>query len=104
MPLLPPYPRPPLTLRASAERLFKEGLGYKRVAQELTVNIHIVRDWRREWECGVVKMRPGMAYPTTYVERAREMRAAGASLMDIVKELKVQKRTVMNWVNDIRKP
>jgi transposase-like protein len=78
-----------------AIRLFQSGLGYKAVASALLLNPYTVRDWARHWRCQV----KANAFVTPEDrQKAIALRAEGASLMEIVAEIKCSKRTILAWL------
>ena len=76
--------------------LFEKGLGYKAVSTILQVNRNTVRNWARNWRIGI--HYHAEATPEDKA-KALAMRASGASLMEIVAELKMSKRRIMTWLS-----
>ena len=80
--------------------LFQAGLGYKAVATALLLNPYTVRDWARQWRFQI--KANALATPEDK-QTALAMRAEGASLMEIVAEIKCSKRTILSWLSEARK-
>lgn len=78
-----------------AIRLFESGLGYKRVATALQLKPYTVRDWARNWRFHVRANREARPEDRG---KAVAMRQQGASLMEIVAEMKMSKRTILSWL------
>lgn len=85
--------------RLKAISLFEKGHGYKAVASALNVSAYTVRDWARHWRCNA---QPNDLATEADKNKVVAMRQAGASLMEIVAEVRFSKRTVLCWLSEAR--
>ncbi len=90
-------------IRKKAEKLFKQGHGYKYVAKELAISKHTARDWGRSFKRGKfepdnINAKSRYHYGEDAKEAVLELRKKGFTYRAIAKETGICISTCRLWV------
>ena len=87
--------------RREAAELFKRGLSYRRVAEQLGLSEHTVRDWQRAFRKGTFRIDVAGSlrrYDEATKEAAIRLRQAGLSWKDFEEKTGIPRATCIKWL------
>lgn len=95
-------------LRDRAHHLYQAGLGYKKSARLLNVDVHTVRDWFRSFRQGQTKYKKGGYWKKPYDEAFKQeiverYRKREKPLVDLSRETGIPAVTIRRWSKEFAK-